>query len=474
MESTNEAGRTSAGMEFNETATTGSWLVVDFNRTAPVTGTDELLLWVGGNDGTNVDIYFDDIAVASTNTGVVVTNGVRNGYWEGGTAVNVTNHNVLSFRVAGTYGVDNAYVWVKDAANVTNRVALTNFVTPIVSLPRRVDIGWTNFPSIDRTQVKAIGFWSPAVSNNLQASAMRATWVPLLARSRIVSAPELSLDGLPHFNPGETITNVITVENVSGTPITGVTIQAVQEYGETLNWWESSPGVPSRWSAYTRTGDRLCGAFEGLWSNRTLGAGAAITLTNVYLVPYGHRVNHLRNNFEPIDWFHLRNYTCRAQVDVTVRKPNGDNVYQNQGVGYYSMDDDYDIDNDGLPDSWELAQSGTYTGMIANADSDGDSFDNLSEYVAGTVPTNRLSVPAVDSVRRTSGGSASIWFGTVTGRMYRVEWTPSLTSISWLPMSTNLVTGDGGMQSLVDSDSALLTNRYYRLSVKFGDRAWPL
>jgi hypothetical protein len=205
-----------------------------------------------------------------------------------------------------------------------------------------------------------------------------------------------------------------------------------------------------------------------------VNAGKSIILTNIYAVPYGRRVNHLRNNYEPHDWFFLRNYACRAQVDVTVRASNGDNVYQNQGVGNYSMDDDYDIDNDGLPDSWEIEFSGTYTGMNALADSDQDSFDNIEEYIAGTVPTNKTSVLAVNSLHYDAGGPATIWFDTVTGRVYWVEWSESLMNIRWHPLNTSLVAGDGGMKSLMDSESQYLTNRYYKMGVKFNDLAWPL
>jgi hypothetical protein len=395
-------------------------------------------------------------------------------YWEGASPVNVTNHNVLSFRIAGAYGVGDLRLWVKDSSNTTNTVPLTNFIDRIVSLPRRIDIPWTNFPTIDRTRIKAIGFASTTWSNNAQASFLRSTWAPLLARSTIVSSSTVDLEGLPLFNPGETLTNLLTIENISGSAVTGVNVQAVHEYAETLNWLDCSPDMDEILSAYTREGDRLCGSFEQVWSNRTVNAGASIILTNIYTMPYGRRVNHLRNIYEPHDWFFLRNYACRAQVDVTVRAFNGDNVYQNQGAGNYSMDDDYDIDNDGLPDSWEIEYSGTYTGMDALADADQDSFNNLEEYIAGTAPTNAMSVLAANSLQYNAGGPATIWFDTVTGRVYWVEWSASLMNILWRPVNTSLVAGDGGRRSLIDSDSQFLTNRYYKMGVKFNDLAWPL
>jgi hypothetical protein len=402
-------------------------------------------------------------------------NGLTNTlYWEGVSPVNVTNHNVLSFRIAGPSGVGNLRLWAKDDSNTTNTVPLADFIDQIVSLSRRIDIPWTNFPTIDRTRIKAIGLMSPASSNHAQASFMRSTWAPLLARSRIPSSPKVDVEGLPLFNPGETVTNLLTIENLSGSDVTGVNVQAVQEYAETLYWLDASPGVDPMWSAYTREGDRLCGTFEQMWSNRTVNAGASITLTNLYTLPYGRRVNHLRNIYEPHDWFFLRNYACRAQVDVSIRTANGDNVCQNQGAGNYAMDDDYDIDNDELPDSWELEYSGSYTGMNALADSDQDSFNNLKEYIAGTAPTNALSALAVNSLEYNAGGPVTIWFDTVTGRVYWVGWSANLINALWRPLNTNWVAGDGGMKSLIDSDSQYLTNRYYKIGVKFNDLAWPL
>ena len=129
--------------------------------------------------------YVDRLVVTSTNTGVVVTNGVRNGYWEGSSPVNVTNHNILSFLVAGTYGLSSAQLCVRDNANTTNRVALANFVDRIVSLRQRVDIPWTNFPTIDRTQVKAIRFESDSAKTwNLYSTAM-AAWTASDNSSRV-------------------------------------------------------------------------------------------------------------------------------------------------------------------------------------------------------------------------------------------------------------------------------------------------
>ena len=474
MESTNASSQTSTGVEFNVTSATGNWLTVDFQRVAPVDGTDRLLLWAAGTDGGRVDVYFDNLTVTSTNTGVVVTNEVRTGYWESASPVAVTNHNVLSFTIAGTYGQTNVQLCITDNSHTTHRVDLTNFLDRIVSLPQRVDIPWTNFATLDRSQLTAICLTSSSASNDLQMSRVRSIWTPLLSRCRNTSWPTVDLEGMPYFNPGDTVTNLLTIENISGAAVTGVSVQLVHEYAETRYWLECAPGYTPFWSPYTREGDRLCGEFEQVWTAQTVNAGAALVLTNVYTVPAGKRVNHLRSDFEPRDWYFLRNYASRAQLDVTVRKSTGDNVYQNQRVGHYSMDDDYDIDNDGLADEWETRYGGSRTGLKPRLDADGDGFNNLAEYIAGTSPTNRYSMPEVGAVACSTNGIASIWFNTETGRVYWVTRSTSLTSAVWIPVSTNLLNGDGGFKGLVDGDSQSLTNCFYRMGVKFSDAAWPL
>ena len=57
--------------------------------------------------------------------------------------------------------------------------------------------------------------------------------------------------------------------------------------------------------------------------------------------------------------------------------------------------DPVDSDGDLIPDWWELAHFGSTTGADPNADSDGDLYSNLSEYLAGTDPLNAQSQPTV-------------------------------------------------------------------------------
>ncbi len=62
-----------------------------------------------------------------------------------------------------------------------------------------------------------------------------------------------------------------------------------------------------------------------------------------------------------------------------------------------------DADADGLPDSWETTHFGALT-QSATGDPDGDTFNNLAEFNAGTDPMNAASNPAPATPSTPSGG----------------------------------------------------------------------
>jgi hypothetical protein len=91
-----------------------------------------------------------------------------------------------------------------------------------------------------------------------------------------------------------------------------------------------------------------------------------------------------------------------------------------------------DSDADGLADAWELSLFGS-TNTLAGADPDGDGASNLSEFIAGTSPTNGAS-----NLRLTSSlaqGQVRIEFQTIVAagagyegkaRHYALESSPTL------------------------------------------------
>ena len=424
MEPTNGSGG-GVSVEFDQTAKTGTWLNVNFTRLAPVTGTDRLMFYVCGTGATNVDVSFDSLAVISTNRGPV-TGAVNVAYWRAVSPVDVRAQNILSLWARGSYGYSNLEVWANDSVGVTNSVRITNYVTRLSSADQQVGVPWTNFPGLDRSRISTIGYRVSAASNDICLSRIRSTARPLLIQSKCTVSTPGDLEGIPLFEPGNTVTNVITIQNVSGGNLTGLLVQAVQEYAETRLWLDQPDGQPPWWSAKTRRGERLCGNFEQRWTNVSVAAGQSVVLTNVYVLPFGKLVVDPWDPTVP-NWYVDRNYEARSQVHLMVRDASGNGIYDDDGVGFYSMDDDFDIDNDGLPDAWEIQYFGSRTAGDPNADSDGDGYSNLQEYLAGTDPLNANSHP-VSPVLTVRGNPTN--YGTASPYNYGSNSIPSNTVVS--------------------------------------------
>ncbi|RYD60803.1 MAG: hypothetical protein EOP83_18555, partial [Verrucomicrobiaceae bacterium] len=108
---------------------------------------------------------------------------------------------------------------------------------------------------------------------------------------------------------------------------------------------------------------------------------------------------------------------------------------------------------DGLPGWWRYQYFGDGTAIVSgaepNANPDGDGFNNLQEYLAGTDPTDSRSALTVRLTR--VGTNAVLNFPTVLGKVYRIETTDDLGSpISWSPLAVNIA-GTGGIVTHTDA-----------------------
>jgi hypothetical protein len=96
-----------------------------------------------------------------------------------------------------------------------------------------------------------------------------------------------------------------------------------------------------------------------------------------------------------------------------------------------------DSDGDGLADGWELHYGGSTTGLVADADDDGDGVDNAGEYAAGTDPGDTNSVLRLDPVFAASGEGFVLTWPSQTNRTYAVVRSPDLLQ-SFAPVATNI------------------------------------
>jgi len=122
-----------------------------------------------------------------------------------------------------------------------------------------------------------------------------------------------------------------------------------------------------------------------------------------------------------------------------------------------------DRDGDGLPDAWEILYGLDETDPTgdegANGDPDHDGVTNLEEYIAGTAPTNPLSVLKFDRIAVDSGVTLTFLAGS--NKTYTIQSAPSLAAGAW---SNFIHFGSRPTNHLeVISDSARDASRFYRI-----------
>ncbi len=91
-----------------------------------------------------------------------------------------------------------------------------------------------------------------------------------------------------------------------------------------------------------------------------------------------------------------------------------------------------DSNSNGIPDSWQS----TYGVTNAVDDPDGDGSSNYAEYLAGTDPTNKSSVFAINVPQITGGSNLLIRWSSVLNRFYTVQAATNLTG-GWSTLSSN-------------------------------------
>jgi hypothetical protein len=133
------------------------------------------------------------------------------------------------------------------------------------------------------------------------------------------------------------------------------------------------------------------------------------------------------------------------------------NYDSNQVTAALSLEDN---DGDGMDDGWEQQHGGD---LLLGDNSDGDTMDNISEFIADTIPTNGASVFMVSTA--TIGSPFEISFDSSASRDYALEYTEDLVGGLWTPL-TNDVRGAGGTMTFSDDPAASGSDRRaYRLSV---------
>jgi hypothetical protein len=114
-----------------------------------------------------------------------------------------------------------------------------------------------------------------------------------------------------------------------------------------------------------------------------------------------------------------------------------------------------------IPPGWWL-QFGLPAGGDAG-DPDDDGYDNLAEYIAGTDPTNGLSMFAIVNVRQAETLDLVMEWPSLTGREYTVYFAPVWTSD--FASVTNHLPADPPLNVFTNNGADQGSNGFYRVSV---------
>jgi hypothetical protein len=106
----------------------------------------------------------------------------------------------------------------------------------------------------------------------------------------------------------------------------------------------------------------------------------------------------------------------------------------------YRVDPALDTDNDGLADSWELANfpSLVFASGSPTSDYDKDGSTDFAESVAGTIPGEPQSRLAVESITTAANGDITIRWQSVVGKKYTLETNTGLQSAEWTPIAIGI------------------------------------
>ena len=99
------------------------------------------------------------------------------------------------------------------------------------------------------------------------------------------------------------------------------------------------------------------------------------------------------------------------------------------------------------------------------ADTDNDGINNWQEWIAGTDPTNRLSVLQMLAVSNSLSGITVSW-QSVTGRTYYLQRGTNLLQAPALPALQSDIVGQAGMTSFTDTTATNAGPYFYRVGVQ--------
>jgi hypothetical protein len=250
-------------------------------------------------------------------------------------------------------------------------------------------------------------------------------------------------------------TNVLDFALTSASPAFRITVMRDVTTSSNNYTIVSLPG-----SLYPGQSNRFMGVFST--DLPTNGATVTITGDGLTIGPLTYSPGDLFPELNGISWpISVASNATPGLRSVIVSKGT-DVAYANGFLEIVPNNPDYNFD--GLDDVFQREYFPLFTAPEAApvADPDGDGMTNASEYIAGTAPTNALSVLKIDSASQTASGTTVTW-RSVPGKRYQLFSRLNLAAAAWQKVG-GPVTAAGATAQLLDA-SATDSMRFYRVQV---------
>jgi len=121
-----------------------------------------------------------------------------------------------------------------------------------------------------------------------------------------------------------------------------------------------------------------------------------------------------------------------------------------------------DGDSDGIPDAWEIENTGNTNNYDATSNSDDDDVSDIDEYRAHTNPENPSDYLHIIGMTLTNGSDARLSWSSAEERVYRVQWNDDLMdNDGWTDSSIELPDSNGTTTVFLPESGA--TQRFVRV-----------
>lgn len=124
-----------------------------------------------------------------------------------------------------------------------------------------------------------------------------------------------------------------------------------------------------------------------------------------------------------------------------------------------------DLDNDRLPDWWEVSNWNNLASASRETDSDQDGSTDYAEFMAGTDPVRSSSSFRLLSAKPQTDGGIKLSWNSAPGRFYSVFSTTNLPAGTWMQITTNQP-ATPPQNSFIDTNLTDQQSVYYRIRLE--------